>query len=378
MKKIVYRKIAKDCTKFFLTTIFTISLIIWVLQAVNYLDFVIEDGHGFIVYFKYTLLSFPKILSRIFPFAIFLSFAYIFLKYENKNELVIFWNFGIKKINFINFFIKLSFFFVLLSLLLNAVIVPLSQDKARSFIRSSDLDFFESILKPKKFIDIIKNLTIYFDEKREDGVLKNIFLNDKSSETESQTTFAKTGILKERGNTRLLILYDGRTINYINGNISEFKFSKTDFNISKYTSNTTTHQKTQENSTLELIMCSLVLNNLEKEFKFTEIKVINNCLYENLKNIYEELYSRLLKPFYVTFLITITLLFILKSKDHPSFNSNKLKIYIFGFLFMIFVESTSNFVTTNLLQNLFLLLLPFLFILIIYIYFLGTLRVKNR
>ena len=378
MKKIVYRKIAKDCTKFFLTTIFTISLIIWVLQAVNYLDFVIEDGHGFIVYFKYTLLSFPKILSRIFPFAIFLSFAYIFLKYENKNELVIFWNFGIKKINFINFFVKLSFFFVFLSLLLNAVIVPLSQDKARSFIRSSDLDFFESILKPKKFIDIIKNLTIYFDEKREDGVLKNIFLNDKSSETESQTTFAKTGILKERGNTRLLILYDGKTINYINGNISEFKFSKTDFNISKYTSNTTTHQKTQENSTLELIMCSLVLNNLEKEFQFTEIKVINNCLYENLKNIYEELYSRILKPFYVTFLITIALLFILKSKDHPSFNSNKLKIYTFGFLFMIFVESTSNFVTTNLLQNLFLLLLPFLFILIIYIYFLRALRVKNR
>ena len=378
MKKIVYRKIAKDCTKFFLTTIFTISLIIWVLQAVNYLDFVIEDGHGFIVYFKYTLLSFPKILSRIFPFAIFLSFAYIFLKYENKNVLVIFWNFGIKKINFINFFIKLSFFFVLLSLLLNAVIVPLSQDKARSFIRSSDLDFFESILKPKKFIDIIKNLTIYFDEKGEEGELKNIFLNDKSSETESQTTFAKTGILKERGNTRLLILYDGKTINYINGNISEFKFSKTDFNISRYTSNTTTHQKTQENSTLELIMCSLVLNNLEKEFQFTEMKIINNCLYENLKNIYEELYSRLLKPFYVTFLITITLLFILKSKDHPSFNSNKLKIYIFGFLFMIFIESTSNFVTTNLLQNLFLLLLPFLLILIIYIYFLGTLRVKNR
>ena len=378
MKKIVYRKIAKDCTKFFLTTIFTISLIIWVLQAVNYLDFVIEDGHGFIVYFKYTLLSFPKILSRIFPFAIFLSFAYIFLKYENKNELVIFWNFGIKKINFINFFVKLSFFFVLLSLLLNAVIVPLAQDKARSFIRSSDLDFFESILKPKKFIDIIKNLTIYFDEKGEDGELKNIFLNDKSSETESQTTFAKTGILKERGNTRLLILYDGRTINYINGNISEFKFSKTDFNISKYTSNTTTHQKTQENSTLELIMCSLVLNNLEEKFKFTEIKVINNCLYENLKNIYEELYSRLLKPFYITFLITITLLFILKSKDHPSFNSNKFKIYIFGFLFMIFVESTSNFVSINLLQNLFLLILPFLCILIIYIYFLVTLRVKSK
>ena len=378
MKKIVYRKIAKDCTKFFLITIFTISLIIWVLQAVNYLDFVIEDGHGFLVYFNYTLLSFPKILSRIFPFAIFISFSYILLKYESKNELVIFWNFGIKKINFINFFVKLSFSFVLLSLLLNAVIVPLTQDKARSFIRSSDLDFFESILKPKKFIDIVKNLTIYFDERNENGELKNIFLNDKSSFSESQTTFAKTGILKDRGNKRVLVLYDGKTINNINGKISEFKFSKTDFNISKFASNTTTHQKTQENSTMDLIRCSLVLNSLKKKDESRKVKTINNCLIANLENIYEELYSRLLKPFYVTFLITISLLFILKSKDHPSFNANKLRIYAFGFLFMIFLESTSNFVTTNFLQNVFLLILPFLFILIIYLYFLGTLRVNKK
>ena len=378
MKKIVYRKIAKDCTKFFLITIFTISLIIWVLQAVNYLDFVIEDGHGFLVYFKYTLLSFPKILSRIFPFAIFLSFAYIFLKYESKNELVIFWNFGIKKINFINFFVKLSFFFVFLSLILNAVIVPLSQDKARSFIRSSDLDFFESILKPKKFIDIIKNLTIYFDERNEKGELKNIFLNDKSSVHESQTTFAKTGILKDRGDRRLLVLYDGKTINNINGKIYEFKFTKTDFNISRYASNTTTHQKTQENSTVELIRCSLVLNNLIKDFESKHVKVINNCLFSNLDNIYEELYSRLLKPFYVTFLITIALLFILKSKNHPSFNTNKLRVYTFSFLFMIFLESSSSFITTNLLQNLFLLILPFFFILTIYLYFLVTLRVNKK
>jgi len=374
MKKIVYRKIAKDCTKFFLITIFTISLIIWVLQAVNYLDFVIEDGHGFLVYFNYTLLSFPKILSRIFPFAIFLSFSYILLKYENKNELVIFWNFGINKINFINFFLKLSFWFVLLSLLLNAIIVPLTQDKARSFIRSSDLDFFESILKPKKFIDIIKNLTIYFDEKNKNGELKNIFLNDKSSISESQTTFAKIGVLIDRGNKKVLVLYDGKTINNMNGKISEFKFSKTDFNISKFSSNTTTYQKTQENSTMELIRCSLAFNNFGKDSEIKKVKKINNCLFENLENIYEELYSRLIKPLYVTFLIAISLLLILKSKNHHTFNANKLKIYFFGFLFIIFLESSPKFITTNLLQNLFLSILPCFFIFLIYIFFLRTLR----
>ena len=377
MKKIVYRKIAKDCTFFFLLTIFTISIIIWVLQAVNYLDFVIEDGHGFFVYFNYTLLSFPKIFSRIYPFAIFLAFSYILLKYEDKNELVIFWNFGIKKINFINFFVKLSFWFVLLSLLLNAVITPLSQDKARSFIRSSDLDFFESILKPKKFIDVVENLIIYFEEKNDDGKLINIFLNDKSSRNESQTTIAKTGRLETRGDKKILVLYDGKTINNVNGKTSEFQFSKTDFNISKFGTTSFTHQKTQETSTIELIQCSLIINNLKEDIGNKIINKIENCEILNMKNVYEELYSRLIKPLYITFLIALSLLFILKSKSDHTFKASKIKIYSLGFLLIIFLESSSKFISTNMLQNLIISILPFLFMSILYIYFLRTLRINK-
>ena len=374
MKIIIYRKIAKECTKFFLLTIFAISVIIWVLQAVNYLDFVIEDGHGFIVYFNYTLLSFPKIFSRIFPFAIFLAFSYILLKYEDKNELVIFWNFGVKKIHFIKYFIKFSFVFVLLSLFLNAFITPLAQDKAGSFIRFSNLGFFESSLKPKKFIDIIKNLTIYFDRKTESGEFKNIFLNDKSVKNEYQITFAKTGKLYLRGDKKILILYDGKTINNRDGKISEFEFSKSDFNITRFTSRRMGHQKTQENSTLELIKCLLILNNTKKN---THLKKIDNCRIENLEKIYEELYIRLIKPIYITFLIMISLLFILKSKDDHNFKFYKLKIYLLGFFFIIFLETSSKFVSLNNLQNLFIFVLPIIFVFFMYVYFLQKLRIKK-
>jgi lipopolysaccharide export system permease protein len=374
MKKIVYKKISKDCVNFFLLVIFTISIIIWVLQAVNYLDFVIEDGHGFLVYFKYTLLSFPKIISRIFPFAIFLAFSYILLKYENKNELVIFWNFGIKKINFINFFIKFSLWFVLVSLLLNAVITPFTQDKARSFIRSSNLDFFESILKPKKFIGVIGNLTIYFDEKNKNGELINIFLNEKTSANNSQTIFAKTATINIKSNTKILTLYDGRSINVINGKISEFEFSKTDYNISKFSSNTIMHQKTQEVTTIDLIRCSLFFKDLIKN---KNVLKINNCISNNLENIYKELYSRLIKPLYVTFLISIALLFILKSKNDHTFNINRYKIYLFAFLFIIFLESSSKFISTNMMQNLFFSILPIFFTLFIYLYFLMKFKVNK-
>jgi len=373
MKKIIYRKLAQDYTSFFLLILFTISIIIWVLQAVNFLDFVTEDGHGFLVYFQYTLHNFPKILSRIFPFAVFLAFTYIILKYENKNELVIFWNFGVKKIDFINFFIKFSFGFVLISMLLNALITPYMQDKARSFIRTSDLDFFESILKPKKFIDIIENLTIYFEEKDESGKFKNIFLNDKSNQS-SQITFAKRGKIEIRGNKRVLVLEKGETIKDVNGRISKFNFSKTDFNISKFTTKTTLTKKIQETSTKDLMKCLIIFHKSSNKIKISKIILDRNCGADNLENIHQELYSRLIKPMYITFLMTISLLLILRSKNNHLFNSIKIKVYLLGFLSIVFLELSSKLINTNLIHNLFFIILPILFILTIYVYFLKFLK----
>ena len=377
MKKIVYKKISKDCVNFFLLVIFTISIIIWVLQAVNYLDFVIEDGHGFLVYFKYTLLSLPKIISRIFPLAVFLSFSYIFLKYENKNELVIFWNFLIKKINFINFFIKFSLWFVLVSLLLNALITPFTKDKARSFIRTSNLDFFESILKPKKFIDIIGNLTIYFDKKNENGELINIFLNEKENINNSKTTFAKKAIIDIKKDKKILILYDGQSINIKNGKISEFKFSKSDYNISKFSTNTTTTKKIQETSTKDLVKCLMIFHKSVNKANISKISLDRNCDLDNLENIHQELYIRLIKPLYLTFLISISLLFILKSKNDDSYVVSKFKIYLFAFIFIVFLESSTNLINVNLIQNLFFSILPLIFTLLIYFYFLMKFKVNR-
>ena len=373
MKKIIYRKLALDCTKFFLLVLFTISIIIWVLQAVNFLDFVIEDGHGFLVYFNYTLLSLPKIVGRIYPFAIFLSFTYILLKYENKNELVIFWNFGVKKIKFVNFFIKLSFLFVLISLLINAFISPYTQDKARSYIRSSDLDFFASILKPKTFVDTIEGLTIYFDEISDNGELKNIYLNNNLGNV-SQITFAKIGKIENYGNKKILVLREGRTINETNEKFSEFKFSKSDFNISKFSTKTTVTKKIKETSTKDLIECLMIFHKASNKIDLSSNSLTRNCGLDNLENIHQVLYSRLIKPFYITFLITISLLLILKSKQDHSFNINKIKIFFLGFFAIIFLELSSKFITTNLIQNLFLITLPVLSVFIMYIFFLKILK----
>ena len=376
MKKIILNKIGLDCFKFFLLSTFTISLIIWVLQAVNYLDIVIEDGHGFIVYLKYTLLSFPKIFDKILPFTLFFSFTYTLLSYEEKNELVIFWNFGIHKKTFINYFIKISLLFIILNLLLSSIVVPTALDKGRSFIRTSDLDFFESVLKPKKFIDVVKNLTIYFDEKTPEGVFVNIFLKDNKGSNDFQITYAKNGELQTRNGKKILVLYDGKTITKQNERISQFKFTKTDFNLSQIETRTTRTIKTQENSTKYLIACAVHLNKIKDKKNFKTFNDLMNCKFENLDNVYKEIYGRIITPFYCTVLVIISLFLIIKSKHESTFRFYKFKIYAYGFLLILFLEVSLKFIGTSLLHNLFFIILPFALPAILYFFLISKLNFK--
>ena len=358
MKKILFRKILFDCLKFFIVTMIGTSVIVWVFQAVNYLDIMVEDGRNYQVYFKYTMLSLPKIISKIFPFAIFISFFYIFSKYENKNELIIFWTHGITKLQVINFFLKASLALLLFHIIFISFLVPFTQDKARSIIRESNINFFDSLLTPKTFNDVIKGVTIYTDEKRADGSLKNIFIKKTNNDSEFEITFSQTGEIKNLNNNQILVLYDGQNIKGNKTNLDSFSFSKSDFNLSNLETNTTTYKKTQENSTFELINCYLALEDRKKK-KINKFNV-ENCSSDNLSNIFGELYKRFIIPLYIPILILVSLILILISKEKSNYIKLKLLIFLFGLFIIIFSETTLRFVEDNLLDNIKLILLPFL------------------
>ena len=122
MKKIIYRKFLLDCLIFFTITLISTSIIIWVFQAVNYLDIIIDDGRNYIVYLQYTFLNFPKIITKILPFAFFFSFSYVIAKYELSNELIIFGILEINKIRLVNFF-YISFLILLIQIYLTTIVV---------------------------------------------------------------------------------------------------------------------------------------------------------------------------------------------------------------------------------------------------------------
>jgi lipopolysaccharide export system permease protein len=284
--------------------------------------------------------------------------------------MIIFWNFGISKIQIINFFIKISILLTILQILFTSLLVPTSQELSRSLMKESNIDFFESFIKPKKFNDSIRNFTIFVGNKKNNGLLENIYLKKDLGDESFQITYSKNGKFVQRGNNKFLELYNGQTINGSKKNISNFNFTKSDFSLSNLKADVVTLNKLQETSTYLLIRCVLDLNNIQTKFLIfynsNQPIDMHNCQLSGIGNIYKELYKRFIIPFYIPILVLISLLLILYSKESVHYLKYRISIFFIGFIIIIFSETTLKFIHNTFTGNIKMILIPMISFIILY------------
>ena len=379
MKKLIFKKIIKDISLFFFISITCVATIVWIIQAVNYLDLVSEDGHSLKVYFSYTIFSLPKILSNILPFMFMISLFYVIIQYEINNELIIYWINGITKFHFINVIIKISIVYFLIQIILTTLIVPYSLDKGRSYFRTSNIDLFSSIVKEKKFIDTVENLTIFVESKN-NNQLKNIIIKEKINDTQSQIIIAQNGeFLTDENISKKIILKNGKIINTENDDQSIIDFSTFTLDLSKFTTNTITNQKTQEMSTINLLKC---INDIEK-FKKLDQTTINKSLFKgcNLQitsSILEEFLKRFLAPMFIILIGLTSSLIITSSKDQNNYKTKNFIKFILGIIFILISEVILSLSMNSIEDTVLYFFVPVLFFIIIYFYFFLNQKILNR
>ena len=378
MKKLLFRKFIKDNLKVFVIIIFSIGSIVWIIQSVNFLDFITEDGHSFKIYFYYSVLNFPKIIQRILPFVFFITLFYQLIHYEKKNQLLIFWIHGIKKIQLINIIVFYSIVLALLQVVLSSFVSPNSKDTARSFIRNSNLDYFSSIVSPGKFVDAVENLTIFVEKENNNNFYENVYLKDDSisadEKLQSQIIFAKTAKLIDSNKNKYFRLYNGKLIKINEKKIDTFEFKSIDFDLSKFTTKTTTFPKIQEVPTSILIKCITYIYKNELQ-KFKDSNYLS-CNENAIKAIKLELLQRLYTPIYIPLIALITSLLILKSKDEKEYQFIKFLIFIIVILVIVFSETSIRYSSSSLIGTFLFSLFPILFFLLTYSILISKLKYK--
>ncbi len=338
MKKLIFRKLYKDIFIFFVVSLTLTGIIVWTIQAVNYFDFVTEDGHGLKIYFYYSVLNFPKIIQRILPFIFFISVFYIIISYELKNEISIFWINGISKKKILDNMILFSIIFMFFQIILSSYISPLSKLKARNYLKNSNVDFFTSLIKEGVFINVTKGLTIFINNKENDETFSEIFL-EENNKNKSRMIYAKKGFLIDNEFQKTLKLLKGRVINIEDSQINIFNFEQINFNLKNLNTKTITTPKLQEIDTRVLLGCFFE----ETNKKFKSLKCEKNLI----KEVKLELINRLHKPIYIPLIVLFCCYLLLFSKNQKNYKTKINLIFLVVFLLLIFSEVSVRYSITS-------------------------------
>ena len=384
MRNTIYRYFFVEFISLFTLILISTCVIVWIVQAVNYLDFVTEDGHAFSVYFTYSILNIPKVIGRLIPLVFLISLLTTILQFEKNNELLVFWTSGLNKIRLVNLAFKISILITLFQLLLSLTISPSSLNFARSILKSSSITLFSSLVKEKKFNDTVKGLTVFVEEKKPNGEMLNVFLrDDTASNAKSKTIIAKKGHIITKGvmpfvkvgvlsEQNFLVLFDGIIqTEKINNKINFLNFYKTEINLSYFDTKTTTYPKIQENNTLSLLNC---IKPFLDEGKTTLLEF--QCR-ARIDDITAELNRRFGMPLYIP-VISIVICYLLSSrKESKYYFFQKYIVFITAFTILVFAEIMVRYSGNSALGLIIYYSLPPLLILLNYLNLIRIFKFEN-
>jgi len=384
MRNTIYRYFFKEFISLFTLILISICVIVWIVQAVNYLDFVTEDGHAFGVYFTYSILNIPKVTSRLIPLVFLISLLTTILQFEKNNELLVFWTSGLNKIRLVNFVFIISILITLFQLLLSLAVSPSSLNFARSILKSSSITLFSSLVKEKKFNDTVKGLTVFVEKKKPNGEMLNVFLRDDTpGNAKSKTIIAKKGYIITKGvmpfvkvgvlsEQNFLVLFDGVIqTEKMNNKINFLNFYKTEINLSYFDSKTTTYPKIQENNTLSLLNC---IKPFLDEGKTTLLEF--QCR-ARIDDITAELNRRFGMPLYIP-IISIIICYLLSSRiESKYYFFQKYIVFITAFTILVFAEIMVRYSGNSALGLIIYYSLPPLLILLNYLNLIRIFKFEN-
>ena len=348
----IYQNFFIEIFKTFLIVLFGLSIIALTVRAVSFLDLIVDSGYPVITYFQYSFLNLFGIAPKFIPLSFLISLIIFILKHIEDSEFVILWTSGVRKIQVVHLFLITSTGILMFYLLLSTLLTPMALNKSRQLLGQDQLNSFLPTIRAQQFSDSFKGFT-FIVEKKSNNEVKNIFLHDTGNnlknlsantrDLSNTTVVAQKGIIDERK----MILFNGQIISSKRNNDENeiIKFEQLNINLANLATSTIKKPKIQETSTAKLLSCFIKKNNISQF-----------CREDGKKEIIPILIRRLVLPFYIPVVALICSLLLLKNNK---IHYNKIFIFFYSFLILVFTELVIRYTGLNQLLRLFYIFLPF-------------------
>jgi len=221
----------------FAITLVSLTVVIWFTQAMRDFDLITSQRQTLFVFVGITGLIIPLLVMMIAPIALVMAAAHVLNKLSSDSEIIVMNAAGISPWRLLGPFVAAAAVVSILVAVIAAYISPLCLRELRDWAAQVRADILTNIVQPGRFTTVSGNLTFHIADRRPNGLLVGIFVDDARDPKEHATYLAERGEIVKNENGTFLVM-EGGSIQRLEADQRDPRivtFDRYAFDLSKFT-----------------------------------------------------------------------------------------------------------------------------------------------
>ena len=193
----------------FAVVLVSLTAVIWITQALHDFDLMTSQGQTVLVFVGITGLIVPLLVLVIAPIALLIAVVHVLNKLSADSEIVVMNASGMSPWFLFRAFLTVAIVVSLMVAAISAYFAPKGLRMLRDWLTEVRANVVQTIVQPGRFTTIENGVTIHIRERRSNGQLVGIFLDDWRNPAERITIMSESGELHDNDKGTFLILQNG-------------------------------------------------------------------------------------------------------------------------------------------------------------------------
>jgi lipopolysaccharide export system permease protein len=224
----------------FVITLVTLTVVIWFTQAMRDFDLITSQRQTLLVFVGITGLIIPLLVMMIAPIALVLAASHVLNKLGADSEIIVMNAAGLSPWRLLVPFLALAIVVSIMVAGIAAYVSPVSLRGLRDWGAQVRADILTNIVQPGRFTTVSGNLTFHIADRRPDGLLIGIFVDDARDPKEHSTYLAEQGEIVKNEQGSFLVMEGGSVQKVQEGERDPriVTFDRYAFDLSKFSAGT--------------------------------------------------------------------------------------------------------------------------------------------
>ena len=193
----------------FVIILVSLTVVLWFTQAMRDFDLITSQRQTLLVFVEITGLIIPLLVMMIAPIALVMAAAHVLNKLGSDSEIIVMNAAGVSPWRLLRPFLAAALVVSLLVSFIAAWGSPRSLRALREWAAQVRADILTNIVQPGRFTTVSGNLTFHIADRKPNGLLVGIFVDDRRDPHERATYLAEQGEIVKNDNGSFLVLEGG-------------------------------------------------------------------------------------------------------------------------------------------------------------------------